>query len=198
MTSGLRTSPTYAPRLVALGLLALASGCAKPEPGSAEPHSPPSDGDRLQGVWKIESFQTDELRPSRSELNRLRLQFEGDLLASVRDGRYVAMWKYSVDATQNPPVINLARHRDERVGQSIGPEGRWLYKFEGAHLILATPPDARTNPAGVQARESVVLTLSKTDEPLATEWDSERLPPTVIPPATPPGRPPPNEPKKAP
>jgi uncharacterized protein (TIGR03067 family) len=190
-----------------VALTAFAAGCGKkpdpaPEPVGGGGPPAPTDKDRLQGVWKVESIDVDlkhRNKPRPNEFKTVRFQFEGDRLTLAQYGFVQSRTTFTLDPSQNPRVMTVTPARGNDPGFLIAVSGEWLYKFEGETLVLAVTKGSGPRPTEfkphappemtvpVRLQEVEVYTLVKTDEKPVTENFNPGRPPEDIPPATGPG-----------
>jgi uncharacterized protein (TIGR03067 family) len=172
-----------------LTLTAALVGCSS----SAAPTArEPTDNDRLQGVWAVESVESGTaIAPEeRQRTMDSRLHVHGNRF-SLGAGDNWEFSTFAADWTQEPKKLLLFECGPD--GKPIGPTGGllppprtrgWLYKFEGEKLVLAflrerdldsvpPPADFRTE-AG---QNVMVLRLVRTNEQPRTNWDSVPAPP---------------------
>jgi uncharacterized protein (TIGR03067 family) len=127
-------------------LLTFAAGCGKKDAAV-------SDQDRLQGVWKVEVFDTGREEKmndkDKEELAKVRLAIKGDRLYFIEPEGYAKEETFVIDTTKDPKHITLTRldddgkprkRRDWKDGKPV--EGdieitENIYKFDGDKLVLA-------------------------------------------------------------
>ena len=164
-------SPHRVARLVALGLCALALGCAKRTPATG-PNA--ADRDRLQGVWVAERIDAG-LPPEKTareleDAKKGRFRVEGDTL-TITGPDVPETYAITLDATANPKVLTT---RQPATATQHARVRRLIYKLEGDLLVLAfledltdgVPPDFQPRRSSAPGEPSVaVIWLRKTDEP---------------------------------
>jgi len=152
-------------RLVALALLSSAVLLAA-EPEKKAPTAS-SEFQRLQGTWKIQSWDEGGKPLAAADLKKRELFFGGNVFVVRREGKVHQAGLAKLDVAASPRTIDL----DVKEGAGKGGTMLGLYSIEGDTLKLCFTPDGEDRPASFkpEAKSPAILIVARKPKPEVEE-----------------------------
>lgn len=152
-------------RAAALMLCLFAVGrAAEPE---KKPPTAPQEFQRLQGTWKIESWEEGGQAVAAADLKKRELFFGGNVFVFRREGKVHQAGLAKLDPAAAPRTIDLNVREGEPKGESLP----GIYSLDGDTLTLCVQPKGEERPDGFkpEAKSGAILITAKKPKPAVEE-----------------------------
>lgn len=163
------------------GLLGFVAGCGKKEGSSGPTATGPSDQDKMQGVWKIETIDVGgdpKEGPPKAFIEKMRFAVKGDRFYFIEDDGYAKEEQFTLDSTKEPKHMTSTRLDDDGKPLKRGrfKNGKYeesgdlvvenIYKFDGDKLVIAVSEgDKAVRPTEFKARVPDKFDPANPDKP---------------------------------
>jgi uncharacterized protein (TIGR03067 family) len=155
----------YRASALMLGFCLLAVGRAA-EPEKKVPTAP-QEFQRLQGTWKIESWEEGGQAVAAADLKKRELFFGGNVFVFRREGKVHQAGLAKLDPAAAPRTIDLNVREGEPKGESLP----GIYSLDGDTLTLCVQPKGEERPDGFkpEAKSGAILITAKKPKPAVEE-----------------------------
>jgi uncharacterized protein (TIGR03067 family) len=114
------------------------------------------DQELLQGEWKVESMQeSDGKNPAAAHVMELTLLVKGDAMKMVRKDEPVMSYKFRLDASKKPKMIDFL----VQDGPDKGKTEQGIYQIEGAKVTFCINDPGKPRPATFATQAGTKISL---------------------------------------